>query len=251
MGSAGAGKSTLKAQKYLKHLKFKDVDPDEIKKTHPDYNPDDPSALHDWSKDISEAKYKSIVTDGTGSPVILDGTGKNWDKLEKRVRLAADNGYKTFLMWVYVPIEVSFFRNRNRERFVPEDIIVEQYAGIRKSYQVLRNVVTNANMQTSFNMEDVRDAEQDIENYPPVRKERPPRPWMPEYAYKSGKVRVWRTKLIQDMITPELMALWAERYGEENLDPEYRKNTRLDEKKLEKMRKIRKVNKKQDRINSL
>jgi predicted ABC-type ATPase len=40
MGAAGSGKSWVRSKKYLKYMDFKVIDPDEIKKTHPNYDPE-------------------------------------------------------------------------------------------------------------------------------------------------------------------------------------------------------------------
>ena len=51
MGLPGAGKGFVKGRRYLRHTGFKDIDPDEIKKLHPNYDPDSPNAgqIHEWS----------------------------------------------------------------------------------------------------------------------------------------------------------------------------------------------------------
>ena len=182
IGPAGSGKSYVKTKKYLRHLDFKEVDPDEIKKKHPDYDPENPFATHAWSKQIADAQLKKIMTDGSGSPVIIDGTGRNWKGVTEKMRMAERNGYRTYLVYVYVPFEVSIWRNRNRERFVPEDVIMKQSGLIDDSYKHLKSIADKAKVVLNYEKAEQKMAQQDIKIYPVPQAVRPPRPGDPAYA---------------------------------------------------------------------
>ena len=67
IGPAGSGKSWVRNLRYMKHLDFKVVDPDEIKKHHPEYDPDAPFKVHAWSKQVSEGQFRNIVEKGDGT----------------------------------------------------------------------------------------------------------------------------------------------------------------------------------------
>ena len=182
IGPAGSGKSFVKTKKYLRHLDFKEVDPDEIKKSHPDYDPEKPFELHGWSKQIADAQLKKLMTDGSGSPVIVDGTGRNWKGVAKKMRMAEANGYRTHLVYVYVPFEVSIWRNRNRPRFVPEDVIMEQSGKIDQSYKQLKSIADKAKVVLNYEKAEQKLAQEDIELYPVPQPVRPPRPGDPNYG---------------------------------------------------------------------
>lgn len=182
IGPAASGKSFIKTKKYLRHLDFKEVDPDEIKKSHPDYDPENPFELHAWSKSLAQAQLDDIITDGSGSPVVVDGTGRNFLKVGKNIKLAERNGYRTYLVYAYVPLEISIWRNRNRERFVPETIIMEQSSKISSSYKRLRSLVDKSKVIIQFSKPEQKMALEDMEVYLPPQPSRPPRPGDPNYG---------------------------------------------------------------------
>jgi predicted ABC-type ATPase len=190
IGPAGSGKSFYKTKKHLKHIDFKEVDPDEIKKRHPDYNPERPFELHSWSKLRAEGEYKKIVTDGSGTPVIVDGTGRNWESVYSKIQMAKSNGYKTHLIYVYVPLEISIWRNRNRERFVPEDVILEQSDKIGNSFKMLKSRVDKYKVVQHYSSPEVSVAKKDIAVYPVPQKVRPPRPGDANYGIKENQMQL-------------------------------------------------------------
>ena len=185
IGPAASGKSFVKAKRYLKHLDFKDVDPDAIKESNPKYDPEKPFELHGWSKTIANAQYKKLVTSGTGAPVIVDGTGKNWVNIDAKMKLANRYGYHTYIVYVYVPFEVSIWRNRNRPRFVPEDVIQEQSRLIGDSFSHLRSLADKSKVIPNYENSEMGLARKDIEFYPVPQSERPPRPGDREYGIED------------------------------------------------------------------
>lgn len=138
MGVGGSGKGWVKDNKYLKHLDFREIDPDEIKKLHPDYDPEKPMYTHTWSSDSADAIFKKYVTDGTGSPILVDGTGKTYENMKEKAVLARKHGYKVYIVYVYVPPEVSLYRNRLRSRFVNESLLLDQIAGVENTLKRLK-----------------------------------------------------------------------------------------------------------------
>ncbi len=182
IGPAGSGKSLVRNMRYMRHLDFKVVDPDEIKKKHPDYDPAKPFKTHAWSKQVANSEFRKIVESGNGDPVIVDGTGRNAEGVVKQMDIAKRNGYRTYIVYVYVPCQVSIFRNRNRKRFVPEEIIMEQCAKIQKNYGYLKSRADKAKVITNYENAEMSQAKEDIALYPVPQSERPPRPGDPNYG---------------------------------------------------------------------
>ena len=212
IGPAGSGKSYVRSKRYLKYMRFRIIDPDEVKKTHPDYDPEAPFKLHDWSKEISNAKFKQIVESGTGEPVVVDGTGKKEGNIMKKAKIARANGYRIFLLYVYVPWEVSIFRNRNRARFVPEDVVLEQVRGVNKTFGILKNFVDKFKVIPNLTAADEAEAKADVAMYPPPQKNRPPRPGDPDYgvqqkaASENDEVVASLVEIARVMVAKELEA---------------------------------------------
>ena len=182
MGPSGSGKSFVKTKRYMKYMNFRIVDADEMKKEHPDYDPMAPFKVHEWSKKQSEAYYNKIVEDGSGEPIVVDGTGRTPKKIYQKALLADENGYRTFLIYVFVPFEVSIFRNRNRDRFVEEKVIIDQHKQVAKTFGVLKSVVDKYKIIPNYSGGDVTLAKQDMQVYPVPQLVPPPRPGDTEYG---------------------------------------------------------------------
>ena len=182
IGVAGSGKTFIRDVKYTRHLDFKVVDPDLIKQAHPEYDPSHPFKLHQWSKDISNAEFRKIVENGNGDPVIVDGTGRNVEGVLSKIKMAKANGYRTYIVYVWVPFEISIFRNRNRSRFVPESIVQEQAEKIGKSFGILKSIADKSKVIPNYNRSELGDAEADIRIYPVPQGKRPPRPGDSDYG---------------------------------------------------------------------
>ena len=170
----------MKGLKYLKHTGFHDIDSDEMKKRHPDYDPNHPERVHAWSRQEQKAEFARVIP--TGEPFIYDGTGWNPDPVIKRIKAAREAGYRIFLVYVYVPVEVSLFRNRNRRRFVPEAAIVDKAGLVEQAFGVLRRWVDKFKVIQNYDSAQLAEAKRDMEMYPPSQPQRPPRPGDPDYG---------------------------------------------------------------------
>lgn len=184
MGPPGAGKSYVKGKKYLKHTGFRNIDPDEIKTTHPDYDPEAPFRVHEWSIQQAEKELKEMLP--TGNPFVLDGTGYNHKKVERYIKMAKAAGYRTYLAYVWVPWQVSVLRNRDRHRFVPENVVLDKANKITQSYNILKRMVNKAQVIPNFEDRELRAAKKDLELYPAPQPGRPPRPGDPDYGLQKA-----------------------------------------------------------------
>ena len=193
VGAAGAGKSWYNAKTYLKHSNFKLIDPDEVKKRHPNYDPERPYKLHEWSKEVSDNEFEQVVSSGDGDPVVVDGTGRDAEGIARKMELAKRNGYRTFLVYVWVPIEVSIFRNRNRSRFVPEKKIMDSFYEIERSFYKMRGMVDKYKVVLNSSSSDFAEAKADVDTYPPPQAVRPPRPGDADYGLaRAANCRIGR-----------------------------------------------------------
>jgi predicted kinase len=189
MGPAGSGKSFIRAKRYMRYLDFAVIDPDEIKKGHPDYDPDNAAGkphVHEWSSAKAKEKFHDTVTSGTGVPIIYDGTGANFVSIAGRIQKAYHHGYRTFVIYVWVPAEVSIFRNRNRKRFVAETEVLQQNKDILSSFGRVKTMkgkeLDGYKVIKNFTDMDYAAAKKDWNLYPPPQSERPPRPGDIDYG---------------------------------------------------------------------
>lgn len=190
MGLPGAGKGHVKARTYLKHQGFVDIDPDDIKKEHPEFDPGafgspQQNKIHEWS--FSEAASRLQAAMRAGDPFILDGTGTDPDKLIAKMRTAEAAGYRTFLAYVRVPAEIALFRNRNRGakpggRWVPEKVILGKVGRQDAAFGKARQQADKFKVFSNYDSNELALAQQDMRLYPPPQTVLPPRPGDPEYG---------------------------------------------------------------------
>ena len=134
-----SGLKMVNTDKELKFLLKKygfgtDLDalPDELFKqlTDPDY--DDYSGLRDYAKELTGARKKLYQNGRLG--MIIDGTGDDYAKISKEKKELEEAGYDTYMIFVNTTLEVALKRNKNRDRVLPEKIVVDSHR------QVIKNI---------------------------------------------------------------------------------------------------------------
>ena len=138
MGGPGSGKSYVRKQ-VCPELPV--VDCDEIKKTHPDYDPKNPGLVHQWSSRLADAQSQQNLIDGVS--FVMDGTGRNSEKYVRMIREAHEKGYRTRLLYVACSVRTALERNAKRERTVPEDMLLESHAMVTTSFEIVARYVTH------------------------------------------------------------------------------------------------------------
>jgi len=137
MGLPAAGKSTEGQKAFGSTHTF--IDCDEIKKSHPDYNPAEAFKVHEWSKMEEEKVWlKALTTDGQ---FVLDGTGTNAEKMVRRINQAKAMGFETKLFYVTCTLETSIRRALKRVRQVPLEMIQEKALNIATSFEIVAKYV--------------------------------------------------------------------------------------------------------------
>ncbi len=140
MGLPAAGKSTILNRDY-DLTGYAVIDPDEIKKEKSDYDPKHPEVYHVWSQ--QQAKLRITQAIAMNQNIIIDGTGTNVEKMYKQITELQSNGYTVELLYVSVALKTSLERNRNRERNVPESVILEKFDTITYAFEILSKIVDN------------------------------------------------------------------------------------------------------------
>lgn len=132
MGGPGAGKG------YVRKRMFADlpvVDADSWKARHPEYDPKNPSAIHDWSVTMATKDFFSRL--GGTESFVYDGTGTNADRYVDWILKAQSAGFRTRLVYVRTPLQVALKRNAERARTVPEEVVREKHAVIETSFSIV------------------------------------------------------------------------------------------------------------------
>ena len=65
--------------------------------------------------------------------MIIDGTGRDYDKLESEMRALQQLGYESHMIFVNTSLDVALQRNQKRDRTLPEPIVVKSWNAVQKN----------------------------------------------------------------------------------------------------------------------
>lgn len=217
LGKPGAGKSSVSKKNFLSKGGWENIDSDAIKESHPDYNPDDPAALHEWSSKKAKALLHDTITEGKKS-FVYDGTGNNVDKYMDAMKKAKAAGYKVKLVRAHVPDEVAHMRNRKRQRYVPDKVVDGISKQIDKSFDILSKsgLVDDADIHTinTSTPEEHEVAKKYMKDHP-----------MDERVYEKG----------EKPQRPPIPHYVVNHYGEDNIEAFHGKDGKVDPEKKKRL----------------
>ena len=135
-GGPGSGKSYVR-ENQADNLKLPrddesvTVDPDEIKKSLPEYDPKNPSPVHEESsalgKRITELAWEN------GYNTLIDGTGDgSVKKMREKIQQARDAGCTVNGVYVFTDIENAIVQNYARDRTVKDRIVLDTHMKLPK-----------------------------------------------------------------------------------------------------------------------
>jgi hypothetical protein len=139
-GGPGSGKSFIVGKTGLVNIGMKLVNSDDeferrLKKAGLDAgNPDDiyspqGQALRGKAKKTTANKQDMYIKGRLG--LVLDGTGKDYDKIKKVRDQLIRLGYDTAMIFVNTNLETSLERNRKRARSLPDDEVEKMWKGVQ------------------------------------------------------------------------------------------------------------------------
>ena len=125
-GLPGAGKSTIVRQRYR---------PDELPETvvvdldteislHRRFDPDDPDGLYlqksrrayHWADQKVENRFRAALVNESIRRIVVEGTGANWQRQQRRMQLAQEAGWFVKVLYVRIPVETAIRRAAARPR---------------------------------------------------------------------------------------------------------------------------------------
>ena len=89
--------------------------------------------------------------------VLLDGTGHDYEGIKKQVNLLKEIGYDVYMVFVNTSKEVALQRNQERERKVPEEIVIERWQDVQENIGKFQNLFG----ATNFIIVDNNDAKEE------------------------------------------------------------------------------------------
>ena len=107
------------------------------------------------AKEITKAKQKNYLEGRLG--LIIDGTGKNADKILKQKASLEELGYDTYMIFVNTSLDVALKRNAERSRSLTEPIVVKSWKDVQANIGKFNNI-----FRQGFIVVDNNDAGEDI-----------------------------------------------------------------------------------------
>ena len=83
------------------------------------------------AKRITKARQGGYLEGRLG--LIIDGTGKDYEKIAKQSNELKQLGYDTHMIFVNTSLDVALERNAKRDRSVPEDIAVRSWRAVQSN----------------------------------------------------------------------------------------------------------------------
>ena len=139
-GGPGSGKSYV-VSKVVSGMGLKVINSDEpferylVKAGLSLKMPDEEQA----ERDIERKRAKKVTSARKGHAVdgrlgiIIDGTGKDYDKMIRQAAHLQELGYETSMVFVNTTLETALERNRKRDRSVPPNIAKQGWNDVQKN----------------------------------------------------------------------------------------------------------------------
>jgi len=83
------------------------------------------------AKKLTKARQKSYVDGRLG--LIIDGTGKDYEKIAYQARELQQLGYDTHMIFVNTSLDTALERNSKRARSVPESLVVKSWNDVQQN----------------------------------------------------------------------------------------------------------------------
>ena len=163
-GGPGSGKSYV-AGKTIRGQGLKTVNSDDafetlVKKAGlslqmPDKEADIRDPIGDKAKRITSKRQDNYIDGRLG--LIIDGTGRDYDKISRQSNDLKQLGYDTYMIFVNTSLDVALERNASRGRKVPEPIVT-------KSWKQVQNNIGKFSLhfRQGFIVVDNNDAKEDM-----------------------------------------------------------------------------------------
>ena len=91
--------------------------------------------------------------------LIIDGTGKDYDKIARQSSALRELGYDTHMIFVNTSLDVALERNQKRARTVPEPLVIKSWKEVQANIGKFQNF-----FRSNFIVVDNNDADEDVFN---------------------------------------------------------------------------------------
>lgn len=140
-GGPGSGKSFIVGKTGLPALGFRVVNSDDafenaLKKAGLTTTPDDifsvkGQELRGKAKKLTAKKQEIYIKGRLG--LVIDGTGKDFNKVQRQAKALEGIGYDTAMIYVNTDLETALQRNRDRDRTLPDNEVESMWKTVQKN----------------------------------------------------------------------------------------------------------------------
>lgn len=106
-------------------------------------DPDERDLLRLRAKDLTRKQEQLYIAGRLG--LILDGTGKDYDKINRVKKNLDTLGYDSFMVFVNTSLEVALERNAKRARTLPEDMVKRMWEEVQRNIGKFQGLFGSAN----------------------------------------------------------------------------------------------------------
>jgi predicted kinase len=100
--------------------------------------------IRDKAKGITKRLQDNYINGRLGQ--VIDGTGKNFDKIKGHRSLYQDFGYDTYMVFVNTTLEIALERNQMRERVLPDKIVEKMWKEVQANLGKFSRLFGKQNM---------------------------------------------------------------------------------------------------------
>lgn len=177
-GGPGSGKSFVVGKTSLKTLGFRLIDSDKqfeagLKKAGLSSSPEDifsepGQAVRATAKALTGKQLDIALKNRMG--IVIDGTGKDYNKIKGQVEQARKLGYAVHMIFVNTDLDTALERNRMRPRVLPDKVVEKMWKSVQnnigKFQKLFRSRMTVVDNSVGSNIDAATmDAYKDIMNW--------------------------------------------------------------------------------------
>jgi len=150
-GGPGSGKSFIVGQTALTALGLKLINSDDVfeaalkkigMKATPEniYSPKG-QATRDRAKIVTQKKMQMALNGRLG--LVIDGTGKNYEKIKGQIKMLKSLGYEVAMIFVNTDLETAIDRNNKRDRSLPDDEVKSMWKEVQNNIGKFQSLFRN------------------------------------------------------------------------------------------------------------
>lgn len=150
-GGPGSGKSFVVGKTALQALGFKLINSDDafeagLRKAGLSTSPEDIASaqgqeIRSGAKALTGRKMKLALAGRLG--LVIDGTGKDYNKIKKQVDELRKIGYAVKMIFVNTDLETALARNKARPRSVPDELVQKMWKDVQKNIGKFQGLFRN------------------------------------------------------------------------------------------------------------